>query len=145
MSQQAAVLLLARARTKERGKAKEKTKTKALREKIGTVIQLGGPARGGAMIIMLGPGMTLAGSILITLPMGLVAESVGTSDSFPAARPNVVNIKAAMNGVCAAALRPCLSLPLSSQDPPGRVSSAASRCVQLHVHVASHSRSSRLR
>ena len=106
------MLLLARARTKERGKAKEKKKTKALREKVRTVIQLGGPARGGTMIIMLGPGMTLAGSILITLPMGLVAESVGTSDSFPATRPNVVSIKAAMNGVCAAALRPCLSLPM---------------------------------
>ena len=98
MSPQAAVLLLARARTKERGKAKEKTKKKAQREKIGQV-QLGGPALGGAMIGMLGPGMTLAGSIPITLPMALVAESVGTSNSFPAARPNVVHIKAAINGV----------------------------------------------
>ena len=109
------------------------------------MIQLGGPAHGGMLIGMLGPGMTLADSIHTTLLMGLVAESVGTSDSFPAARPNVVNIEAALNGVRAAALRPCVSLPFASQDPPGRFSSAASRCVQLHVHVASHSRSSRLR
>ena len=146
MSPQAAVLLPARARIKERGKAKEKQKTKALKEKIRTVIQLGGPARGGTMIIMLSPGMILAGSILIKPPMDLKAKNVGTSDSFPAARPNVINIKAASKSV----LRRCpealfVAFNLLTPDPPGRISSAASRCVQLHVHVASHSRSSRLR
>ena len=69
----------------------------------------------------------------------------------------MINIQAASKSAlrrCQAAsksvLRRCpealfVALNLLTQDPPGRISSAASRRVQLHVHVASHSRSSRLR
>ena len=156
MNPRAILLLLARARIKERGQAKEKQKTKAIKEKIHTVSHLAGPAYGGTIII-LSPGIILTGSIPITPPTDLQVKNDGTSDSFPAARPKMINIQAASKSAlrrCQAAsksvLRRCpealfVALNLLTQDPPGRISSAASRCVQLHVHVASHSRSSRLR